>query len=614
MARLILNGFLLGFITAFSGLCALESDKFQTDLAHLEKYLNPPEMATKKQKSTVKPFAESFDFKKELNFQSEPHQYKKRLQRLRLFDGSDRLQTVLSQAQLISIIAATHSFRFINHDGKMLKVDTFCPENLSDEDLKALVHQKNGLQNGFTMAEVVSDSLTITKEILNTVNGKVLYAQVHSFLKDVARSIDSKKMKSCATHTHKKCCIAHARNIDKMKVMLTDLDHDSIVAHEIKSPEAFSFGIQLSQYLKRPSSGCYIPAKRAFNPEFFLKILQQNAENTEIITLTKYAINSIVVNLMKDSYKSKLTKTRDLALFTSEELFNNKNKLKHILCNMPWYQDITQAHAKVLTMMDDMLKDNFTPDQAPLEFLQTTVAGLRHKYQALRTQYDLFTHRIDEELAHLAKSHKHENIAPTIKTKNIQDSDLANDSEKEETLLSEKPNDEPLSTREITQYHSRIMRWFNDSDFLREQNDSSVRYHTWDLAIDPIIMRHGLRHKRNGHFDKPDEHYCMAGQIEYQELEKTIKKFVVFTLCINPEGMCYHRGYETNCYNELYQKLKKPSYEYEYPSLQEIASIDERFKPIVTGNAHITNDNAFFIQIIDTNLNMKITLYKIDEI
>lgn len=88
-------------------------------------------------------------------------------------------------------------------------------------------------------------------------------------------------------------------------------------------------------------------------------------------------------------------------------------------------------------------------------------------------------------------------------------------------------------------YDDRILRWF-DRVFASTQSESSVVYHTINPLIDHFLVTLTKPEKRaKEHSDLEDTVYSLMGEIHYSSGRK---QTVRFTCCIDPEGICYHRG------------------------------------------------------------------------
>lgn len=98
-----------------------------------------------------------------------------------------------------------------------------------------------------------------------------------------------------------------------------------------------------------------------------------------------------------------------------------------------------------------------------------------------------------------------------------------------------------ISDFSAIEYDNRILRWF-DADFAATQSQSSVVYHRANPLIDHFLKKLAKPEKRaKKQSDLEDTVYSLMGEIHYFSGKK---QTVRFTCCIDPQGICYHRGFD----------------------------------------------------------------------
>lgn len=163
-------------------------------------------------------------------------------------------------------------------------------------------------------------------------------------------------------------------------------------------------------------------------------------------------------------------------------------------------------------------------------------------------------------------------------------------------------------------YDSRVLRWF---DPLTEDKEvvcasrESIEYHCFSRLVDRYLFKYGIQTpwQNKTKKDVVDTNYSLGGMIEDSRGRKT----VVFTCCIDPKRVCYHRGFDLkNNNNELFEEYFKEN-QWKVFHRDEFPPIGEQEKPVIKHSSQedvVTSEDDLCVKIRDNNLDMNIILYK----
>ncbi len=155
-------------------------------------------------------------------------------------------------------------------------------------------------------------------------------------------------------------------------------------------------------------------------------------------------------------------------------------------------------------------------------------------------------------------------------------------------------------------YAQRALCWFN-KNFAKKKKAASVYYHTvLPIIADTIVINHGERsyYDNKTYKGQSDDLYTIGGKIINDETNE--ESYYVFNLCLDPQGICYHRD------------AKKCTWEQLAPALKECCTIDdveceddyEETDGLTINKPTIVQETHAFATIYNPMHKCKIILYK----
>ncbi|HML19953.1 MAG TPA: ankyrin repeat domain-containing protein, partial [Candidatus Dependentiae bacterium] len=103
-----------------------------------------------------------------------------------------------------------------------------------------------------------------------------------------------------------------------------------------------------------------------------------------------------------------------------------------------------------------------------------------------------------------------------------------------------KPRSAKQESVKLAGYDKRVKRWFSPK-FAQSQNKLDVLYHSFSPSADTFILHRGVRSpwQNRVYKEQVDMRYSLPGEIIFPD---GTRRFVIFTCCLDPQGVCYHRG------------------------------------------------------------------------
>lgn len=170
-------------------------------------------------------------------------------------------------------------------------------------------------------------------------------------------------------------------------------------------------------------------------------------------------------------------------------------------------------------------------------------------------------------------------------------------------------------------YDSRIDRWFNpntkDTEVINATRES-IEYHCFTRKVDKYLIKFGVRtpwqNKSKVQRAKDvfiDTNYSLGGTIE---CPWAAKRAVVFSLCLDRMGVCYHRGFDVKEENELFDEYFQDNcwkvfHRDEFPSLGQEEPMFEAVA-LSKGKDEVLSEDNLCVKIRDNHLGMDIVLFK----
>jgi len=201
-----------------------------------------------------------------------------------------------------------------------------------------------------------------------------------------------------------------------------------------------------------------------------------------------------------------------------------------------------------------------------------------------RTPEQMATHEHNKELESAGPAYSHEVVT----------GELSGESAKDST----------------PSYAQRVLDWFTiDVDSVGDNKQRySVLYHSFSREADKYLIQHGIQTPWGNKIraDQIDTNYSLGGQIIYDD---GTKGDVVFTICVDPQGTCYHRGFTKKHGNALIEEYAKNNY---WQVAQE--NYDEHFPTLPKAQPKASQDrvqeNPLLVRIRDERNKAELILYK----
>jgi len=175
-----------------------------------------------------------------------------------------------------------------------------------------------------------------------------------------------------------------------------------------------------------------------------------------------------------------------------------------------------------------------------------------------------------------------------------------------------KPRKANQQSVRILCYDKRVKRWFKP-EFVRSQNQDSVLYHAFSPRADTYILQ-GVRSpwKNKVNPRQVDTLYSLPGEVLFPD---GTRRFAIFSCCLDPQGVCYHRGITYKSLINLESMLQGDIYRnIEYRENTEVSDHDDTASdgPIYEQDPFKgVETNKFFVKIHDAYNNVDIILYKL---
>ena len=373
----------------------------------------------------------------------------------------------------------------------------------------------------------------------------------------------------------------------------------------IDDPMALSVLLRLKPYI--PHLDTRVPL-RPFNPHAFLSIFKASPNQLARTVASHALIKAALCNVADYSARSLHPVALEVKKIQEYLTSDADSALKNLCITLPHFAWMIEA---LQTSPDDRLNSDqiqkIKENSIRMRYLQPKLAKLCEQYAILQS-------RIASELASLKKTKivKAPKQMPAIE--HTSDGTVSTTQETLTLAETETSEQQPEIHAPLRCYDPRIERWFHDENFMQQQSDDRILYHGWSTSIDPIIMLNGYHQRRKNHtYATLDDHYSVAAQLEYKKNGTQKKEFVVVTLCINENGVCYHRGFERNKFLDLYQRLKTAAYPSEFPTLQQARAISAHTHPLHMHTIQMLEDNDFYTKVFDPRLSLTMTIFKIPD-
>lgn len=241
-------------------------------------------------------------------------------------------------------------------------------------------------------------------------------------------------------------------------------------------------------------------------------------------------------------------------------------------------------------------------DNGDIEFVEPKLFEELNKYvssfEGLSKEYAIIYERVRQELKNLKKK-----PAKTEKIKEPEEKislPLSIAPEASSPIIATKK--EPIQN---VRYAQRVLRWFKEG-FARTQCHSSQLYHSLlPLTADSIVINYGEKAAYNNKTNKgqKDDLYSIPGKIINDSTKE--ESYCVFDVCMNPKGICYHRGFKRCNWDNL-----KPCMQ-EACNIEDVGCNDQEESVELTDDKPcIIRETKFSAVIKNPNFNHTIILYK----